>query len=431
MSTTLSFPQSTESCSDADLSLSLDCRGRWTDRLARHLMLNRLESLQGGTLTVVDANGSTTLGKSGDLSATLVVKRPSFYRHAVLGGTLSVAESYLRGDWECDDLTSMLRIFVRNISQTQQLDSGFSVIAKQFNRLYHNLHANSRTGSRRNIHAHYDLGNEFFRLMLDETMAYSSGIFLNSQSTLYEASVEKIDRLCRKLELQSGDHLLEIGTGWGGLAIHAASQYGCRVTTTTISQQQYNVARQRIAEAGMSDQVTLLLKDYRDLTGHYDKIVSVEMIEAVGHQYLDTYFGSCSRLLKPNGSFALQSIIMPDQGYAKYLKSVDFIQKYIFPGGCLPSMTSMLTSTARTTDLRLAHAEDFGLHYARTLREWRQRFHANLSEVRRLGYPERFIRMWDYYLSYCEAAFDERYIGVVQLQFDKQQFRHTNNLVSA
>ena len=431
MSTTLSFPQSTESCNDSDSTLSLACQGNWTDRLARRLMLKKLETLQGGTLNVVDAAGTTTLGNPGDLSATLVVRRPAFYRHAVLGGTLSVAESYLRGDWECDDLTSMLRIFVRNISQTQQLDSGFSGIAKQFNRLYHTLHANSRTGSRRNIHAHYDLGNEFFRLMLDETMAYSSGIFLTPESTLYEASVEKIDRLCRKLELKPTDHLLEIGTGWGGLALHAATQYGCRVTTTTISQQQYNIARQRIAEAGLSEQVPLLLTDYRDLTGQYDKIVSVEMIEAVGHQYLDTYFGCCSRLLKPSGSFALQSIIMPDQGYSKYLKSVDFIQKYIFPGGCLPSMSSMLTSTARATDLRLAHAEDFGPHYARTLREWRQRFHENLSEVRRLGYPERFVRMWDYYLSYCEAAFDERYIGVVQLQFDKQQFRHANDLVSA
>ena len=213
--------------------------------------------------------------------------------------------------------------------------------------------------------------------------------------------------------------MLEIGTGWGGLAVHAAENYGCRVTTATISQQQFDVAQERIAEAGLSDRVTLLLQDYRDLTGQFDKLVSVEMIEAVGHRYLDTYFRKCSDLLKPDGTFVLQGIVMPDQHYTRYLKSVDFIQKYVFPGGCLPSMSSILESTARVTDLRFVHGEDFGPHYAQTLREWRQRFHEHLDEVRELGYPDRFLRMWDYYLCYSEAAFDERYTGVVQIQFDK------------
>ncbi len=393
----------------------LSCR----NRLARRLLLQKLQKLNGGAIQLIDSSGSITLGQGGDLKSNMIVHNPAFFRHAVLGGSLSVAESYLRGDWDCDDLTTFFRIFVRNIEATDQLDRGLSRIARWVNRLYHRWHANSRSGSRRNIHAHYDLGNDFFRLMLDDTLAYSSGIFLTPTSSLREASVEKMDRICRKLDLRPDDHLLEIGTGWGGLAIHAATEFGCRVTTTTISQQQFVVARQRIDEAGLSDRVTLLLQDYRDLTGRFDKLVSIEMIEAVGHRYFDTYFHKCSELLKPDGTFVLQGIVMPDRRYAQYLKSVDFIQKYVFPGGCLPSVSAMLASISRVTDMRFVHAEEFGTHYARTLREWRQRFHERLDDVRRLGFPDRFIRMWNYYLSYCEAAFDERFTGVVQIQFAK------------
>ena len=387
--------------------------------LARRVLTDRLRDLRGGQITLVDEAGETSLGRDADLQATLTVRDNRFFRHAVLGGSLSLAESYLRGQWDCDDLTALFRIFLRNLDATDQMDRGPSRAFKLVNRLYHRWHANSREGSRRNIHAHYDLGNDFFRLWLDETLAYSSGIFLTPTSTLHDASVEKIDRVCRKLDLKPSDHLLEIGTGWGGLALHAAVKYGCRVTTTTISQQQFDVAQQRITDAGLSDRVTLLLQDYRDLTGQFDKLVSIEMIEAVGHRYFDTYFGKCSELLKPNGSFVLQGIVMPDRRYAQYLKSVDFIQRYVFPGGCLPSMGSMFESITRATDLRFVHAEDFGTHYAETLRHWRRGFHERLDEVRALGYPDRFIRLWDYYLGYCEAAFDERYTGVVQIQFDK------------
>ena len=393
------------------------------DRVGRRLLIHKLDGLRGGTIDLADAQGTTLLGRDSDLSTALHVHRPAFYRHAVLGGSLSVAESYLRGDWDCDDLTTLFRIFLRNPEITDRLNRGISRIAKLVNRFCHDWHANSKAGSRRNIHAHYDLGNEFFRLMLDDTMAYSSGIFMSPTSTLYDSSVEKFDRICRKLDLQPSDHLLEIGTGWGGLAVHAAENYGCRVTTATISQQQFDVARERITKAGLSDRVTLLLQDYRDLTGQFDKLVSVEMIEAVGHRYLDTYFRKCSDLLKPDGTFVLQGIVMPDQHYARYLKSVDFIQKYVFPGGCLPSMSSILESTARVTNLRFVHGEDFGSHYAQTLREWRRRFHQHQDEVRELGYPDRFLRMWDYYLCYSEAAFDERCTGVVQIQFDKPRCR--------
>lgn len=425
MSTTLSFPGSA-----SELNPPACQQTGWSDRIARRLLLTRLGTLTRGNLVLSDSQGVIQLGDNDAMSCCIHVRRPEFYRHAVLGGSLSIAESYLRGDWDCDNLTSLFRIFVRNISSAHRLNSGFSAVSRLLNRVYHACHANSRSGSRRNIHAHYDLGNEFFRLMLDETMAYSSGVFLKPESTLYEASVEKMDRICRKLELRPDDHLLEIGTGWGGMAVHAAENYGCRVTTTTISRQQYEIASFRIAEAGLSDRITLLLQDYRDLTGQFDKLVSVEMIEAVGFRYLDTYFSCCSRLLKPEGSFVLQSILMPDQGYSQYLKSVDFIQKYIFPGGCLPSMSAILSATSRVSDLKLAHAEDFGPHYARTLREWRQRFHVHREQVRNLGYPERFIRMWDYYLSYCEATFEERYVGVVQLQLDKPGCRHQNQMVT-
>lgn len=418
MSTALAGEQLQSLSKNRDCSFGLS---KFGCRFLRRMFLKRLNSVTDGEIRIIDPLGTTTLGQSSDLQTTLHVHNLAFFRHAVLGGSLSVAESYMRGDWDCDDLTSLFRIFVRNTQAMDRLDSGVSRITGIFNRLYHRWHANSKSGSQRNIHAHYDLGNEFFKLILDETMAYSSGIFLEPDSTLHEASVEKMDRLCRKLNLQPGDHLLEIGTGWGGLAIHAASKYGCRVTTTTISQQQYEVARQRIAEMGLTDRVTLLRQDYRDLTGKFDKLVSVEMIEAVGHKFHDTYFQKCSELLKPEGTLVLQAIVMPDQRYPQYLRSVDFIQRYIFPGGCLTSMKTMLDSTARATELRFVHAEDFGTHYAQTLREWRNSFHANLNAVRELGYPDRFIRMWDYYLSYCEASFDERYTGVVQIQFDKPQ----------
>jgi cyclopropane-fatty-acyl-phospholipid synthase len=254
-------------------------------------------------------------------------------------------------------------------------------------------------------------------------MAYSSGIFPTPGASLRDASVEKFDRVCRKLNLQPSDDVLEIGTGWGGFAIHAAKNYGCHVTTTTISREQLEFARQRIVEAGLASQVTLLQLDYRDLRGQFDKLVSIEMIEAVGYQFLDDYFRQCSRLLRPHGSLVLQAIVMPERGYGQYRKSVDFIQRYIFPGGCLPSLGAILASIGRATDLRFVHAEDFAPHYAETLRRWRQSFHMRLEDVRRLGYSEQFIRLWNYYLCYCEAAFEERHVGVLHIQLDKPQCR--------
>lgn len=393
------------------------------DRLARGAMLRQLTGLRHGRLTLADAAETIQFGDLSDLNVNVRIVNPSFFRRAILGGTLSVADSYLRGDWDCDDLTALFRLFLRNRQAAVGLNKGISRIAGWVQRIYHELRSNSRSGSRNNIHAHYDLGNEFFRLWLDDTMAYSSGYFPRPDSTLREASVEKFDRVCRKLDLRPRDHLLEIGTGWGGFAIHAAQNYGCRITSTTISIEQYELAKARIEAAGVGGRIEVVLKDYRDLTGQFDKLVSIEMIEAVGYRYFDTYFRKCGELLKPDGSFVLQAIVMPERDYAEYLRSVDFIQRYVFPGGCLASVGAMLDSAGRTTDLRFVNCEDFGPHYAETLRRWRCRFSGQLDEVRALGYPERFLRLWHYYLCYCEAAFEERYTGVVQLQMDKPMCR--------
>jgi cyclopropane-fatty-acyl-phospholipid synthase len=400
-------------------SQTVATRLSFLDRLARRVVTKHLAGLSRGELSVSDSRGTISLGEPADLQATLRVNRPRFFRHALLGGSLSVAESYLNGDWECDDLTSLFRIFVRNRESASMLDGGLARLANHVHHLFHWWHANTVKGSRRNISAHYDLGNDFFRLWLDDTMAYSSGIFPTPWASLRDASVEKFDRVCRKLRLQPSDEVLEIGTGWGGFAIHAARNYGCHVTTTTISGEQFAVAQQRIKEAGLDSQVTLLQEDYRDLRGQFDKLVSIEMIEAVGYRFLDEYFRQCGRLLRPDGSLVLQAIVMPERGYGQYLKSVDFIQRYIFPGGCLPSLGAIMASIGRATDLKFVHAEDFAPHYAETLRRWRQAFRTRLDDVRRLGYSEEFIRLWNYYLCYCEAAFEERHVGVLQIQFDK------------
>lgn len=396
--------------------------GSWAARS----VMRQVSGIEGGRVRLLDGPHDYEFGK-GDatgLASTVRVENGEFYQRALFGGSLGVAESYLNGDWTCDDLTSLLRIFVRNLRLTSRMDGGAARLRKLLARMSHGLRANTRTGSRRNIEAHYDLGNEFFALFLDESMMYSSAVFENENTTLPEAAVAKIDRICRKLELRSDDHVVEIGTGWGGFAVHAARQYGCKVTTATISQKQYEFASRRIQEAGLEDRVDVRLCDYRDLEGQFDKLVSIEMIEAVGHKFLGTYFRKCSELLRPEGMMLLQGIVMPEQRYQQYLKSVDFIQRYIFPGGCLPSVLSMNEAAGSQTDLRMLHLEDLAPHYARTLECWRERFKARLDDVRQLGYDERFIRMWEYYLCYCEAAFRERAVGTVQVVFAKPNCLH-------
>jgi cyclopropane-fatty-acyl-phospholipid synthase len=395
------------------------------DRVARAAILRRLEAISEGRLLLADDSGTHVFGRrdGGDgLGASVRVADPRFYRLAAFGGSLGAAEAYIRGLWSSDDLPALLRLFVRNLPVVDAMEGGAAQVMGAASRFVHRLRRNTRAGSRRNIHAHYDLGNDFFALFLDETMTYSSGIFPRRDSTLREASIEKLDRICRKLELAPGDHVLEIGTGWGSFALHAAGTYGCRVTTTTISAQQHDLARQRIESAGLADRVELLQADYRDLEGTYDKIASIEMIEAVGHEYLDDYFGQCSRLLADDGLMALQVITMPDQRYDRYRRSADFIQRYVFPGSCLPSLGAITSSVGRSTDMQLVHLEDITPHYARTLRAWRRRFLDAAGEVRRLGYPDEAVRLWDFYLAYCEAGFAERSIGDVQIVLAKPAY---------
>lgn len=385
----------------------------WLTRAAQTLVLSRLNQMTDGQILLDDQCDRTVLGTEAadGLQANVTVHDPKFYRRLATGGSLGLAESFLDGEWTCDDLPALIRIFCRNLHRFQ--GGWLQQAGRSAARVGHWLSRNTKEGSRRNIGAHYDLGNDFFSLFLDPSMMYSSAIYPTPQATLEDAQQYRMNEVCRQLDLQSHDHLLEIGTGWGGMAIYAAENYGCRVTTTTISRQQYEYAVAQVAAADLQDQVTVLLEDYRDLNGRYDKLVSLEMIEAVGPQFYDTYFLRCGELLKPDGRLLIQAIVMPEQRYEGYLKSVDFIQKYIFPGGSLPSVAAMQDSATRKTSLRMLALNDFADGYARTLREWRRRFHAKLEQVREQGYSERFIRMWDYYLCYCEAAFDERSVGVV------------------
>jgi len=389
--------------------------------LGRKLLFSQLRNIQQGEITFVDEHGTHRFGnrKQCDLHATVHVDHPQLYADAAFGGSVGAGEAYIRGLWRCDDLVSLVRIFVINRDVLNGMDSRWAWLTTPFLKLFHFWNRNSKAGSARNIAAHYDIGNELYQLMLDDTMAYSCGIFQTPRSTLREASIEKFDAACRRLDLRPTDRLLEIGTGWGGMAIHAAQHYGCKVTTTTISKQQYALATQRVAAAGLQDRVTLLLDDYRDLQGQYDKLVSIEMIEAVGANYLDTYLRKCASLLKPDGAMLLQAITLQDQFYQQALKSVDFIQRYIFPGSFIPSVTAISNSLCKATDFRISYLEDFGHHYALTLRNWRERFFAALPEVRRLGYTDNFIRLWEYYLCYCEGGFTERQLGVVQMLLTK------------
>jgi cyclopropane-fatty-acyl-phospholipid synthase len=332
---------------------------------------------------------------------------------------MGLAESYMRDEWSTNDLTALLQLLYRADADRAAFKSLLASTTGRIARWLERLWGNTIARSRRQIAAHYDLSNEFFQLMLDPTMMYSSGYFKSPDMTLEEASVAKLDQICRKLDLQPGQKLLEIGSGWGGFGLHAVSRYSAKLTTTTISRAQFDLAQSRFAAAGIADQVELKLEDYRNLQGSFDRLVSIEMIEAVGEQNLDTYFRKCGQLLRPGGRMVIQAIVMPEQRYADYCRGVDFIQKYIFPGGFLPSITAMQHSVGRTTDWRLQNLEDLTSHYARTLLEWRRRFMDQIEAVKQLGFDDRFIRMWEYYLCYCEAAFREQAVRVVQIVWER------------
>jgi cyclopropane-fatty-acyl-phospholipid synthase len=397
-------------------------------RLGRRLVLAQLRGFTRGQIRLVDTDGSEHLfGRRSaefDVHCTLTMIHPQVYADVAFGGTVGAGEAYIRGLWRSDDLTALVRIFVANREVMNRLDSGWAAaFTRPLLKMFHWANRNSRAGSARNIAAHYDLGNELYQLMLDDTMAYSCALFPSANATLAEGSAAKFDAACRKLDLRPDDHVLEIGAGWGGFAIHAVERYGCRVTTTTISKAQHDFAVRKIAALGLADRITVLLKDYRELEGQYDKLVSIEMVEAVGANYLDGYFRHCARLLKPRGAMLLQAITLQDQHYRRALKSVDFIQRYVFPGSFIPSIEALSRSMTRASDFKIFHLEDIGPHYARTLRHWRERFMANLGRVRELGYGDAFIRLWEYYLCYCEGGFLERQIGTVQMLLTRPDCR--------
>ena len=395
---------------------------RYSVRWGKRLLLDQLAKIRHGRIMVADPAGQWSFGvEHGDfpIEARITINDDRFYSKTLFGGSIGAAEAYMTGFWSADNLTNLIRIIIRNQDLFMALDRGWAKLSEPVYRLFHFLRKNTPRGSRQNIIAHYDLSNAFYKLFLDETLTYSCAIFEQESTSLQAAQMTKYDRICRKLQLAPTDRLLEIGCGWGGFSIYAARNFGCHVTATTISPEQYRLSQKRIATAGLSDRIQLLDRDYRHLRGAFDKLVSIEMIEAVGHHYLDTFFKNCSRLLTPDGMMLLQAITISDQVYEQHKHSVDFIKRYIFPGSCIPSVTAFGNSIARKTDLKLFHLEDITPHYARTLRTWRKQFFDNIEKVRALGFNDTFIRMWEFYLTYCEAGFTERYLGDVQILFTK------------
>jgi cyclopropane-fatty-acyl-phospholipid synthase len=396
-----------------------------TERL-RQFVFSRLERIHSGQLTLEDGGDVRQFGQPDSQvpPAHLTVRDWRFYQRLVMGGSLSAAESFIRGEWDTPDLSRLLQLLARNGEAISSFDRWGSKLLQPLRFAFHWMHRNTLKGSRSNIKAHYDLSNQFFSLMLDSSMTYSSGYFSTPSMTLDEAQFEKYDRVCRRLKIQPGDRVLEIGTGWGGFAEHAARHYDCHVTTTTISEQQYRYARQRFDLSGVGDRIELLQQDYRQLQGQFDKLVSIEMIEAVGEKFLPSYFAQCSRLLKANGVMCLQAITIPDHRFVRYRRSVDFIQRYIFPGGFLPSFGTITQSLGKATDFRLIYSEDFAAHYATTLEHWRANFWKQIDQVRAMGFDQEWIRTWEYYLCYCIAGFLERQVGVSQIVLAKPLARY-------
>lgn len=393
---------------------------RWlttlTCQAARRLLQARLATMQGVSLRVADSLGGFFVGTGPELE--LDVHDLRFYPRVLLGGDIGAGGAYIDGYWDTADLT---RLFLALLGETTtRLDKGLAGFANLYYRLRHRLNANTPTGSARNIGAHYDLGNDFFAAFLDATMTYSAAIFEPSDCSIDKAATVKMDKACRLLDLQPADRLLEIGSGWGGFAVHAATRYGCHVTAVTISRAQYEYTSRRISELGLEGRVEVVRSDYRQLRGRYDKLASIEMLEAVGHRYLPEYFLACERLLRPGGRMFLQTIVMPDRGYDAYLKTSDYIRHYIFPGSNLPSIGSILNAISCNTSLGVHYLEDIGLHYARTLAAWDERLLAAGEHVRRLGYPESLLRAWHYYFCYCRAGFLKRHISDVQVLLESR-----------
>jgi cyclopropane-fatty-acyl-phospholipid synthase len=384
--------------------------------LARSAVLTQLRNLRHGRLRLICQDQEWLFGDvDSALHAEVEIFDEAAWGMVAANGSIGAGEAYIHGYWRSPDLAAVTRLFVANLEVLDALEGGLARLGRPVLRLLHWLNRNSRRGARRNILAHYDLGNALFERLLDPTMMYSAAMFDSQEQSLEQGQLNKLERICDKLALRPDDHLLEIGTGWGSLAIHAATRHGCRVTTTTLSEAQYTHTLQRVRDLGLQDRITVLREDYRDLGGRFDKLVSIEMIEAVGHRYLPVYFRRCASLLKDDGLMLLQAITIRDQRYEQAQRSVDFIQRYIFPGGALPSLSVMLQTASCHTALNLVHMEDFGLDYARTLQHWRENLRQSRTALTELGYDDTFQRLWEFYLCYCQGGFEERAIGVAQL----------------
>jgi cyclopropane-fatty-acyl-phospholipid synthase len=386
------------------------------EAIARRLLFARLARLTRGALRVRDGGETYDFGaERTGVEAAIEVLDPAFYADTVLGGSVGAGESYMMGRWRADDLTALVRLMIDNRQTLDTVEGGLALVSAPLRRAAHWMHRNTRGDARRNIAAHYDAGNDFFALVLDETMMYSCALFDRPGMSLAEASTAKLDAVCRRLALGPADHVLEIGTGWGGFALHAARATGCRVTTTTISRAQYEFARERVRAAGLEGRVTVLLEDYRDVSGTYDKLVSIEMIEAIGHRQFEEFFRRCAARLVPGGPMLLQSITIAEERYAAARDEVDFIKRHVFPGCCIPSVGALASAMRAASDLRVVGIDEIGPHYARTLASWRANLLDRVEAVRTLGYPESFIRKWEFYLCYCEAGFAAGALGDVQM----------------
>ena len=395
------------------------------NHLYKKIIHQRLSQIKDAHIIIKDGKSINKFGKPGNLSAKINILDTVFYKNIILGGTIGASESFIRGEWSSPNLTNVIRVLARNTEAQDKLENLFTLLSQPFLKVMHKLNENSVRGSKKNISRHYDLSNDFFSLFLDKNMMYSSAIYKSRKTSLEDASTNKLDVICKKLNLKKTDHVIEIGTGWGGFAIYAAKNYGCKVTTITISIEQYKFAKQKIKEAGLGKKIKVLLKDYRLLKGQYDKLVSIEMIEAVGYQFYDEYFKIIGQLLKNDGEALIQAITIKDQRYSKAIQSVDFIQKYIFPGSCIPSITAIQNSLTSSTDLVINDIRDIGHHYARTLADWRKRFLKNKQEIRKLGFDDKFLRMWLFYFAYCEGGFEEKVISDIHLHITKPGYRNS------
>lgn len=410
---------------ESDQTYSSYSHGPWHHKVAKNILFKLFDHLPTGHLVILE--NDHLIARFGDKNSSLQgkinIKHPKAYNKLLFGGSIGAGEAYVEGLWDSPDLTKVIQIFARNLSTLDAIEQRFSWLVSPIRKLSHWKNRNTTKNSKRNISSHYDLGNRLYTRFLDNSMMYSSAIYPNKNSPLSEAQTHKLATICDKLQLTKDDHLLEIGTGWGGLAIFAAQHYGCKVTTTTISEEQHDFAQQKIEALGLSHQITLLKQDYRLLEGKYDKLVSIEMIEAVGKEYLDTFFEKCNSLLKETGVMVLQSITINDQRYDSYAKNVDFIQKHIFPGGFLPSQLVISDLVKRYTNMMVRDLHDIGLHYAQTLRDWHHNLIEHKDALNQDGYDERFIRLWRYYFCYCEGGFIERAISTVQLVITKPDFQ--------